>query len=107
MDPEGKLHSAMPSTALSLDDKIQRSETILASDLKNEVVMMDIEEGSYYGMEAPGSRIWELLATPQSVAELCQILGAEYDIGTEQCQIEVLAFLEELLTRKIVVAIED
>ena len=97
----------MSSIALELAHKIKRSETILGSDLKDGIVMMDIEEGNYYGMDAPGSRIWELAEVPISVGEICQTLEKEYEIGAEQCRNEVLVFVNELIQRKIVVTVES
>ena len=46
---------------LSLDSRIQRSSEPMQAELDNELVMMSVERGSYYGLDPVGSKIWELL----------------------------------------------
>lgn len=64
--------------------------------------MMDIQEGNYYGLEEPGTRIWELAESPVPVSEICEVLQAEYEIAPAQCATEVISFVEELQTRQVV-----
>ncbi len=92
----------MSQAVITPETVIRRSDSILASNLENEVVMMDVESGSYYGLEEPASRIWDLLAEPKSVSDLVVALQSEYDITPEQCQHEVISFVEELKKRKVV-----
>lgn len=92
----------MSSEQLTLDATIRRSDALLSSNLGVEVVMMDIEEGSYYGLQTVAARIWELTEQPVSVGSLCDRLVAEYQVSAEQCQQEVIGFLCELVERRIV-----
>jgi len=92
----------MISDQLTLDTIIRRSDALLSASLGDDVVMMDVEQGAYYGLEAVASRIWALTEQPMSVGSLCERLVTEYQISPEQCQQEVLAFLGELLNQQIV-----
>lgn len=94
--------SHMTTSTITPDTLIRRSESILSSELENEIVMMDIQEGNYYGLEEPGTRIWELAENPVTVRDVCNSLQQEYEIEAEQCQREVIAFVEELQSRKVV-----
>ena len=57
---------------------------------------MDVEEGRYYELDPVGARIWALLESAQSVAEVCEALVQAYDVSLETCHEDVRAFLEEL-----------
>lgn len=92
----------MPSNQCALDTIICRSDALLSSDIGDDVVMMNIEKGEYYGLEAVAARIWALTEESISVGSLCERLGTEYHVSPEQCQQEVLAFLDELLNHHIV-----
>ena len=92
----------MISEQLTLDAIVRRSDTLLSTSLDDDVVMMDVERGAYYGLEAVAARIWALTEQPLSVGSLCDRLATEYQISPEQCQREVLAFLGELLNQHIV-----
>ena len=87
---------------LTLDTIVRRSDTLLSTSLDDDVVMMDVEQGAYYGLEAVAARIWALTEQPLSVGSLCDRLATEYQVSPEQCQQEVLAFLSELLNQHIV-----
>jgi hypothetical protein len=67
-----------------------------------ELVMMSIEAGNYYGLDPTGRRIWEMIGEPQTVSEICARLVAEYDVPPDVCESEVLAFLSELAEQKII-----
>jgi len=92
----------MMADQLTLDTIIRRSDALLSTNLGDDVVMMDIEQGAYYGLEAVAARIWTLTEQPVSVGSLCDRLVAEYQIAPEQCREEVLAFVSELIGRQIV-----
>jgi len=92
----------MISDQLTLNAIIRRSDALLSTSLGDDVVMMDIEQGAYYGLEAVAARIWALTEQPVSVGSLCERLVTEYQISPEQCQQEVLTFLGDLLARRIV-----
>ena len=92
----------MISDQLTLDTIIRRSDALLSTNLGDDVVMMDIEQGAYYGLEAVAARIWALTEQPVSVGTLCERLVTEYQIAPAQCQEEVLAFVNELMGRQIV-----
>jgi hypothetical protein len=82
---------------------IMRAQQLLATDLDEETILMSIEHGAYYGMEQTARRIWEIIATPHTVSELCRLLGEEYTVAPEVCRRDVLAFLAELHTEGLIV----
>lgn len=91
---------------IDLEIKIVRKDEVLASNLDDEVVMMNLESDSYYGMNPVGSRIWELLERPLPVAELCAKLQEEFDVDDETCQGDVLPFIQKTIDEKLVRIVE-
>jgi hypothetical protein len=88
---------------LTLDTVVSRRSDLLSSDLSaTELVMMNLDRGFYYGMEETAKAIWERLAKPCSVANLCDDLVARYDIDRASCERDVLAFLDELLKEDLI-----
>lgn len=90
-------------TSLALESQIARAEGLLVTELDGEVVLMSIDRGFYYGMEATARRIWELLETPKSVAALCEQLRNEFDVDPSVCEQEVLGFLRQLQAEELIV----
>ena len=92
----------MSSEPIALEAIVHRSEALLSTSLGEDVVMMDVEQGAYYGLEAVAARIWTLTEQPISVGAVCARLASEYEVSPEQCRQEVQSFLGELIQRRII-----
>jgi trimethylamine:corrinoid methyltransferase-like protein len=85
---------------------VQNSE-IVFSQMDDEIVMMDLEKGEYYGISPVGSRIWELVETPRTMPDICTTLCKEYDVSHEKCTKEVLDFIIEMTEKNIITTIDE
>ena len=83
-------------TSIPLSSRVVRSETIDFAEIDDTVVMMDVDEGRYYELDAVAARVWALIEPAPRVAEMCEALAAEYEVASEACRDEVGAFLEKL-----------
>jgi hypothetical protein len=60
----------------SAETRLVRRADLMASDLSaTETVMMDIDQGLYFGLENVAKDIWDYLASPRTLAELQSYLG--------------------------------
>jgi len=87
---------------ITKDTVVSRTKEVLASKMDGETIMMSIAGGSYYGMDNIGSRIWELIAEPIRVSDLCDRLMEEFDVEIDQCLADVIAFLNALGENKLI-----
>ncbi len=92
--------------AIALTTTVARSNGLLAAKMDHEIVMLGLEQDEYFGLDAIGSRIWELLEQPMGVAELCKQLVASYEVDTKTCQQDTLDFLQELYAAKIITIVD-
>jgi hypothetical protein len=90
---------------ISLLTKVQRNPKMVASKIDNELVMMSIDNGEYYGLDEVGSRIWELIETPIVVEELIINLLDEFEVERQDCENETFEFLEDLNSKKLLMVI--
>ena len=86
----------------SLNTKFERNNDIISSEMGGETVMMSIENGKYFSVNPVGSRIWELLHSPQTVAQLVDTLLDEYEIDRATCEKEVINFLTHMESENVV-----
>lgn len=77
---------------------------LIATDIAESTVTLDIDAAVYYGLETTGRRIWQLLEEPQTVASLVAVLTDEYDVSEEACTGSVTAFLAELEGLNLIVS---
>ena len=88
---------------ITLDTVIKRSDELVHSDMDGETVMMSIEQSQYYGLDSVGTRIWDLIEDQMRVSDICAALMNEYDVTEQQCQQDVISFLQDMLENNTVV----
>ena len=86
----------------SSDVLVRNDAELLTTVVDGELIGMSVEQGACYGLNGVGTRIWELLAEPRSIASLCEQLTSEYEVDADQCLHEVLDLVEELRAEGLV-----
>ena len=61
-----------------------------------------MKSGIYYGLNAVGARIWNLIQEPKTVDEVAAAILAEYDVETDRCQHDIVALLQDLAAHGLV-----
>jgi hypothetical protein len=79
-----------------------RSPGMHAVEMDGELVMMGQEQGEYYGLRDVAASIWQHLAEPRTLDELCTLVADEYAVTAAACRADVVAFLDELLAKALV-----
>lgn len=91
--------------ALTLDARVTAEQDLLVSNLAGDLVLLNLADGVYYGLDLVGAHIWGLIADPKSVREIVDDVTAYYDVDVPQCEAEVLAFLGDLVTHRLVLIV--
>jgi hypothetical protein len=86
----------MTNAAISLDSVVTASPDQVSCRLEDEVAIVHVKAGVYYGLDPVGARIWELLETPRSVRAIRDTLLAEYQVDPERCESDLLTLLTAL-----------
>jgi uncharacterized membrane protein len=76
--------------------RIKQSVRMLETEVDGELVALSVESGKCYGFNKVASRIWQLIAEPKSVAEICAAMEAEFKIDPATCEAQVAELLEQL-----------
>ncbi len=64
--------------------------------LDNETVIVNLAAGTYYSLDAIGTRVWDLIQKPSSIADIYAALVQEYQVEESQCRDDVYALLDTL-----------
>jgi hypothetical protein len=91
---------------IEIEDTVAWSGKALASQISEEVVLMNLERGYYYSLDDIGSEIWRRLEQPVSVATLCQSLTAKYHAEAATVTADVLTLLNKLLEHDLISVVE-
>lgn len=85
---------------------IARGNDYVFNEIDGEVVMMNIETGAYASMNATGKSIWNLLEQSVSIDAVINALVSEYNVSKQQCEKDIIPFIEKMIAQKIVVKID-
>lgn len=83
---------------------ISRSSEAIGTEIDGEIVVINIEDGKYFGLDAVGSEIWRRLEEPKRVDALCAELKAHFEGDPATIEREALAFLDQLSDSKLLQA---
>jgi hypothetical protein len=74
----------------------------VSCDLGGEAAILNIKTGVHYGLDPVGARIWALLRTPQTFADLRDAILAEYDVDPARCESDLRDLLDKLAAERLV-----
>lgn len=84
---------------IALSDVLTHGEEQITAEVDGDVVMMSVEKGEYYGLDAIGSRIWALFEQPTSLNDAVDVLLGEFEVDRATCEQDVISFVEQLLDK--------
>jgi hypothetical protein len=91
----------MAAPELNRNSIVQRDPEIIAAEADQDLVMVNIASGFYYGVSDVGRAIWEAIEQPKKVSDLIDDLTAAYNVDKSKCEEETLSFLGDLLTERL------
>ena len=92
---------------LSSSTPIQRCRRHAWQDLGGECVILDLDAGIYYGLDDVGSRVWNLIHAPITVAAVRDTLVAEYDVDPARCGQDLLRLLRQMAAAGLIETAES
>jgi hypothetical protein len=72
-------------------------EHVLARKLDDEMVLLNLDSGEYFGLNDTGTRVWELLADGRDRDEVVDCLTEEFEVAAEVASSHVATLCDELL----------
>jgi hypothetical protein len=69
---------------------------VMARQVGEELVILDLASGNYFGLDPVGARIWRLFTEGKLPIEVRDILLTEYDVGREQLEQDIGRLIDEL-----------
>lgn len=89
---------------LSLQTAFTIPETVIFRELDGEAVLLNLDSGQYFGLNAVGTRIWQLLAEAGRPAAAVERMLAEFDVPRDELESDMLALIEQLAAKGLIAA---
>lgn len=84
------------------DDRYRVAPDVLFQVVNDEMVLLDLDGETYFGLNPVGARIWQLLEQGRNTADIIATLLAEYEVGRDRLEEDVGALIEQLLTAGLI-----
>ena len=84
------------------ETRVVASQEQVSCDLGGEAAILNLKNGIYYGLDPVGARVWNLIQQPRTLAELREILVAEYDVDAARVESDIRHLLTQLLDNELV-----
>ena len=92
----------MARSDITASSTLAMARDVLASELGAEVVMLNLNDGTYYGLDGAGAEIWKRLQRTATVDEIVSAIVELYDVDAVRCREDVCTLLRQLLERGLV-----
>ena len=90
---------------MQLTDRFAVSEDVVAREVGGELVLLDLNSGQYFGLDAVGGRIWELLSdAPRDLKEVCDQIESEFDAPRDRIEADLIELATKLRDQELILA---
>jgi hypothetical protein len=89
---------------MNLTDKVVIPAQVMARQVGDETVILDLASGTYFGLDPVGARIWELMGEGKTLAQVCDVMQAEFEVTREDIERDVLDLVEKLHAQQLISA---
>jgi hypothetical protein len=92
----------IPVSFFSDDTVVSVVKDQVSCDLSEEAVVLNFQDGTYYGLNEVGACIWNMIQEPKRVSDIRAALLKEFAVEEADCDNDLQGFLQELNARKLI-----
>lgn len=96
---EGRESRSLPPPGM----RVRVPEHVLMRNLGDEMVMLNLDAESYYGLNEVGARLMQLAETEATIEQITEQLFGEFEVGREQLEHDVRTVAADLIAAGLLV----
>ena len=78
--------------------------SVVFRELDGETVLLHLDSGVYFGLDAVGTRVWALLLEHGTTGPVCAQMEREYEVEHDELERDVHRLVRELHQKGLIVA---
>ena len=87
---------------MELMNRFAIKPNVMARQVGEETVILDLASGTYFGLDQVGARLWHLLGEGKTISEICDVMLDEYEVSREELERDALALVQDLEARSLI-----
>jgi hypothetical protein len=88
--------------SLTPDSRFSRSPRVRSAQVGDERVLLHLDAGHYFSLNATAGWVWDRLVQPQTLEELAEGLTSTFEIDLATAREDLAALVRELLGERLV-----
>lgn len=84
----------------------KQNKEVIQSRIGDEIVMLDVESGFYFGLNSVASVIWDMMKVEVDLETIVGELMREFDVDKSTCELDTIELLSNMLEKKIIRVVE-
>jgi hypothetical protein len=76
--------------------RLMPNPSVVFRELDGETVLLNLDSGVYFGLDAVGTRVWALLLEHGATAPVCAQMEREYEVTRDELERDVQRLVREL-----------
>lgn len=84
------------------EDRVAVRDGVMFNRVGDEVVLLDLDSGTYFGLDAVGGRLWDLISGTATIGEAIDAMLDEYEVERDVLERDVMKLVEELAEKKLI-----
>ena len=90
---------------MKAEDRVTVRDGVMFNRVGDEVVLLDLDSGTYFGLDSVGGRVWDLLTGTATVGETIETMLGEYEVDRGILERDVLRLINELEEKGLISAV--
>jgi hypothetical protein len=86
---------------VTLQDSVRIPDEVATRKVGEETILLDLNTGIYFGLDAVGSRFVELLENNGEIAAAYRVMLQEFEVTSEVLETDLLRLAEEMCARRL------
>lgn len=85
--------------------RLMPADTAVDSRVGDEAVILNLESGTYFGLDPLGTRIWEQIKEGLVANDICAVIAEEFGVPIEMVNGDARAFLLDMVSHGILIEV--
>jgi hypothetical protein len=90
------------SGKLTQSTKIVASPNQVATEVEDQTMILDMDSGLYFGLNAVGSTVWNRIQSPSTVQQIYDAVLTEYQVDRQIVERDVNSLLEKMWQHELI-----
>ena len=84
-----------------LSREVIPSTSVICQELDGEMVILDLQQEQYFGLNDVGTRMWQLMSEGRTTDKIIKTLLGEFDVDEDTLRSDLTALIQQLTNAKL------